>query len=94
MTQPSLLDVPPQFDGETFDIAQDQQRLSTQLLKVQALMQDGRWRTLTMIQAVCGGSEAGISARLRDLRKQKNGGWTVERQRKAGGLWEYRIPAR
>lgn len=91
MTQPDLLDLPPQFDGETFDPAHDQARLESQLARVRACMADGRWRTLHDIQALCGGSEAGISARLRDLRKVKNGGAIVEGQRLAGGLWMYRV---
>lgn len=91
MTQPSLLDVPSQFDGDTFDAEHDQARLETQLAKVRSLMLDGQWRTLCQIQAVCGGSEAGISARLRDLRKLKNGGYAVERQRVLGGLYAYRV---
>lgn len=36
-------------------------------------------------------SEAGISARIRDLRKAKCGGYEVERRRVKGGLWEYRV---
>jgi hypothetical protein len=37
-------------------------------------------------------TETGISARLRDLRKPKFGGYTVEiRRRSDGGLWEYRL---
>ena len=41
----------------------------------------------------CGkASETGISARLRDLRKTKFGGYNVEsRRRGVGGLWEFRV---
>jgi hypothetical protein len=37
-------------------------------------------------------TETGISARLRDLRKPKFGGYVVESKRRYdGGLWEYRL---
>jgi hypothetical protein len=82
----------PQFDGDTYDPALDEDRLRTQLGRVFALMADGRWRTLAAVQTVAGGSEAACSARLRDLRKPKFGGYTVEHRRcGAGGLWEYRL---
>ena len=37
--------------------------------------------------------EASVSARLRDLRKPRNGGWQVHRRRRTihGGTWEYRL---
>jgi len=82
------------FDGDTFDLKKDGPRLSTMLDKVYHLMKDGRWRTLSEIRKVTGGSEAGISARLRDLRKEKFQAKyptiEVERRRRAGGLYEYR----
>ncbi len=80
------------FDGSTFDPAQDAARLTSQLLRVKALMIDGRWRTLAAIREQTGGTEAAISARLRDFRKDRFGGWAVERQRLTNtGLWEYRL---
>jgi hypothetical protein len=61
------------------------------LERVRALMGDGKRRTLSEITAVVGGSEAGVSARLRDLRKPRFGSASVRRARRAGhdGLWEY-----
>jgi hypothetical protein len=81
------------FDGATFDVAIDGPRLGTQLADVLNVMRDGGWRTLDeIIRAVGRGTQTGISARLRDLRKPKFGGWTVEsRRRNENGLWEYRI---
>jgi len=81
------------FDGETFDPKLDGERLRTLLMRVHLLMHDGKWRTLRQVQAECAGSEAGISARLRDLRKAKWGAHTVERRRHpdADGLWLYRV---
>jgi len=40
-----------------------------------------------------GGSEASVSARLRDLRKAKFGAHTIERQRVSAGLFRYRMVA-
>jgi hypothetical protein len=86
------------FGGETFDEAKDGPRLGRQLSLVYSLMQDGEWRTLREIaselyQNIGHVSEAGVSARLRDLRKDKFGGHTVERRRVDGcnGLWQYRV---
>jgi hypothetical protein len=82
-----------QFEGDTFDPLLDGPRLTTQLERVKALMADHQWRTLAAIHRSVGGSEAGISARLRDLRKVKCGSMTVERKRvRDSGLWVYRIP--
>lgn len=78
--QPSLIDRIPAHDGPDLHAA-DQVRLSITLQRVVVLMSDQRWRTLKEIAAAVGCSEAGASARLRDLRKKKFGAFTVERQR-------------
>jgi hypothetical protein len=79
------------FDGKTYEPGKDHARLGGQLLAVFELMQDGAWRTLAEISAVVGGSEAAVSARLRDLRKEKYGAHEVDRQRIEAGLWKYRL---
>lgn len=82
------------FDGATFEAALDLSRLSNQLEKVKAVLLTGKWFTLGELQGLCGGSEAGCSARLRDLRKTKFGGYTVESRRRGepkAGLFEYRL---
>jgi len=81
------------FDVQTFDAQRDGPRLASQLDRVTSLMRDGRWRTLGEIAQSVEGSEPAVSARLRDLRKPRFGGWTVERRYVAGGLWEYRVIA-
>ena len=78
------------FDGPDVTPA-DTERLAGQLGRVHSLMRDGQWRTLEAIAQAVGGSEAGVSARLRDLRKARFGGHQVERRRLTGGLWEYRV---
>ncbi len=97
--QMSFVDVVPEpkFDGQTCDAPFDSKRLSGQLEKVYRLMIDGEWRTLAQIRTAIGaGSEAAISARLRDLRKPKFGSHTVERRRHpftlpSAGLFQYRL---
>ena len=81
------------FDGVTVVPELDRERLMGQLAHVLALMSDGEWRTLKEI-AGDKYSEAGVSARLRDLRKPRFGGYTVDRRRRGdgrAGLFEYRV---
>jgi len=82
------------FDGPTYDDTRDGDRLRAQLLRVRALMRDHQWRTLAEIAAATNDPEASVSARLRDLRKPKFGGWHVERQYLHDGLWQYRLAPR
>lgn len=81
------------FDGDTYDREQDAARLGSQLARVKALLvqEPGRRWTLAELAAEAGGSEASISARLRDLRKEKFGQYAIGRARREGGLWEYWI---
>lgn len=66
---------------------------------VLAVMKDGRWRTLMELdrELMRHGRiylSTSISARLRELRNPKFGGWTVERRRREGATdrtQEYRI---
>jgi hypothetical protein len=81
----------PDFDGETYERAEDHKRLTGQLLRVFTAMKDQRWHTLDHLVEQSGGSTASVSARLRDLRKEKFGAFVVERRRKSGGLYEYRL---
>jgi len=82
------------FDGRTFSPAQDGSRLTSQLRQVRECLSNGDWWTLTALAAVAGGSESGVSARLRDLRKPRFGGYVIERERRKGGLWCYRLAGR
>ncbi len=78
------------FDGEVKEPGQAK-RLGALLERVRQLMSDGEWRSLAVIQRKVGGSEASISARLRDLRKPRFGGLLVLRRHVGRGLYEYRI---
>lgn len=78
-------------EGKTYSWQLDGVRLAGQKQRVFDLMRDGRYRTLARIAEVVGGSEAGVSARLRDLRKPQFGAFDVQKRRVAGGIWEYRL---
>lgn len=82
------------FDGATFSPELDGERLGGQLVRVRDLMLDGSWRTLREIAAAVGGSEAGVSARLRDLRKRRFGGFVVLRERMNSNVHRYRLCGR
>jgi hypothetical protein len=81
----------PRFDGETFDRERDGERLATLLGRVKAEMGDGQWKTLRHLAVKCKGSEASVSARIRDLRKPKFGGFNIEHRCVGSGVWEYRM---
>lgn len=82
------------FDGAAYDPALDQKRLSRQIYRVKALMDDGAWRTLGEINTATNAPEASASACLRDFRKKRWGRNIVEKRRRgepSNGLWEYRL---
>jgi hypothetical protein len=82
------------FSGATYEAVHDRDRLAAQLERVRRLMQDGEWRTLFEIEAATGDPVQSISARLRDLRKERFGSHTVNRRRRGPeryGLFEYRL---
>lgn len=87
-----LFNVPPakRFDGSTYSPADDCSRLTGQLLAVYQATADGRWHTLSHLARVADASEASVSARLRDLRKERFGQHKVERKRVDGGQYVYR----
>lgn len=79
------------FDGDTYKHERDGERLSGQYHRVFAFMRDGKWHTMAQISLGTGDMSASISARLRDMRKERFGGHTVERRYIADGEWEYRL---
>ena len=92
MTQPAL-----HFDGRTYEPQLDRERLLTWLSKVQIFMLCKREEWLSPQQIMDGVGHhdwACISARLRDLRKPKFGGYDIESKRAEGGLYLYRLVGR
>lgn len=78
-------------DGETYHRARDLSRLNAQARDVYEYMAHGDWRTLSDISANTGHPEASVSARLRDMKKERFGGFKIEKRYIANGLWQYRI---
>jgi hypothetical protein len=82
---------PPLFDGETYDEERDRARLSSQLNRVWAATADRLWHTLGGLSEILGEPEASISARLRDLRKERFGRYRVKRKYVQKGLFKYKV---
>jgi hypothetical protein len=96
--QPDLFSyVPPIIfgsrDGATFEPKRDGPRLNAQAQDVFNFMADNCWHTLREIAEKTRHPEASVSARLRDFRKPKFGGFTVERRSIGNGLFQYRLLA-
>lgn len=81
----------PHFDGETYIASRDHSRLNSQLNKVFNYMNDHGWHSLDEIAQAVGCPQASVSARLRDLRKSKFGGYTIDRTYIDNGLYHYRL---
>ena len=84
------------FDGKTYEEPLDQKRLTAQLFRVRACVMKNYpiWLTLGGISGLTGYPEASVSARLRDLRKERFGAYVVQRRRRGDGrrgLFEYRV---
>jgi hypothetical protein len=79
------------FDGPALERDLDDPRLTTQLALVYRALRGGGWWTLAELAYYSGGSEAGVSARIRDLRKWSFGGHTIAKRRRYGGTWEYQM---
>jgi hypothetical protein len=74
-------------------------QLHATLEEMKAADANGRWLTVPelagRVQLRMGKliSETGLSARIRDLRKEKHGGHTVDKRQRGGrgNLWEFRL---
>jgi hypothetical protein len=84
------------FDGDTFDPDRDAERLSKQLFAVKqhCLERFPGWVFLEDLAKDLGyppTSIPALSARLRDLRKDRFGAYQVDSENVGGGLWRYRV---
>lgn len=79
------------------DLTLDKKAMAAQRTAVLAVMLDYRYYTLAeLVEAVylrfgVVASEAGTSARVRDMRKRQYGGYTVDRRIRHGRVREYAI---
>ena len=84
----------PDYDGSNYVRDLDRIRLSGQMKSIYYVMIDYEWRTLNEIAMITGFGEASISAQLRNLRKERFGGYIVNKRRrgeKEKGIWEYSL---
>lgn len=81
------------FDGHADDEgAAKDPRLQTQLERVfEHMTGEFRWHTLENVARALNIPQSSVSARLRDLRKPRFGGFLVERQLVQDGLYLYRV---
>ena len=82
----------PDFNGSDYVPELDRVRLTGQIKRIFECMKDGRWRTLSEIEAITNDGQASVSAQLRNCRKERFGKHTVlKRRRHEAGLFEYQL---
>mgnify|MGYP000902449253 CR=1 FL=1 len=82
------------FEGSDYSKALDKKRLTGQIKRIFNVMKDEKFRTLREIEDITGDPQASISAQLRHLRKDRFGGYTLNKQRRdtdIKGLFEYQL---
>ena len=79
------------FNGSDYMPKRDNERLKGQIKRIHALMLAGLPRTLSQIASVTGDPEASVSAQLRNLKKERFGGYRLEKDYKGNGLFAYRL---
>lgn len=94
--EPTLFEQPnrARFDGDVYDPAVDDRRLTGQIQRIYRLMSDHQWRTTGEIAAATGDPQSSVLAQLGHLRKERFGAYLVEKRRRGDasrGLWEYRV---
>lgn len=83
-----------EFKGHQFVKKLDEKRLATQIWRIFFFMRDSHWRTVDEIHDALGYPHNSIQANVRNLRKEKNGGHTVNTRRRGDpvhGLFEFQL---
>jgi len=92
MSDLNLFTQPPLIQGSDYDPKLDGVRLTGQMLRVFEYMRNGKWMTLFEIADSINEPESSVSAQMRNLRKDRNGNHTIEKQRRGeSGTWEYKL---
>ena len=78
------------FEGATYDEALDYNRLSTQINDVLNILLDQQWHKMQDIASDISAPEPSVSAQIRNLRKEKHGGYVINRRR-VGNTYEYQL---
>lgn len=77
--------------GPAYVKSLDGKRIKKQHEVIRDFMLGNGWKTLSEIETVLGYPQASISAQLRHLRKDRFGGFTVDKRRRTVGTWEYHV---
>jgi hypothetical protein len=78
--------------GPAYDKKLDGKRIKKQLDCIRDYMlMFNSWWTLSELRDVLNYPESSISAQLRHLRKDRFGGYEVNKRRRSGGTWEYKV---
>lgn len=80
-TQQAFWDKPVTFDGDDYDHEKDYIRLKGQMMRIYNFMKDGHWDSLKEIARHTGDPETSVSAQLRNFRKERFGGHTMNKER-------------
>ena len=82
----------PDFNGSDYIPEMDKVRLTGQIERIFDCMKDSKFRTLSEIEAITKDGQASVSAQLRNLRKERFGLHTINKQRRhEAGLFEYQL---
>lgn len=80
------------IDGAFYIPSLDEKRLTTQMERVRRELLDGRWHTAQSIADRIHAPLTSVSAQIRNLRKQENGGYDIITRRDGDtGLFLYRL---
>ena len=79
------------FDGSDYVHERDSKRLGTQLEQIRDFMEGREYLTLQEISDATGHPHASVSAQLRNLRKQRFGGRTIDKKHISNGLYSYKL---
>ena len=85
------VDVNPYFDGDDYVTDRDSVRLTSQLDKVRVYMEGADYLTVQQISADIQQPEPSVSAQIRNLRKDRFGARTVNREYRGDGCYAFKL---
>ena len=83
--------VNPDFDGDDYVADRDNARLTNQIDKVRMYMENAGYLTVKQIAADLKQPEPSVSAQIRNLRKDRFGARTVNREYRGNGCYAFKL---
>ena len=83
--------VNPDFDGDDYVADRDNARLTNQIDKVRMYMENAGYLTVKQIAADLKQPEPSVSAQIRNLRKDRFGARTVNREYRGDGCYAFKL---